>query len=99
MNEEPNAYDDAAAQAVELGNRLADADQRADLWEIGDGLLAGAIQYWLWSRQPCDDPDCEDCIGLSTAEQRLKELRRLVDELARSSEYFHLPTDTGAGHA
>ncbi len=99
MSDDLSPYDTAATQAVELGNRLADADQQADLWDIADGLLAGAIQYWLWSRQPCADPACPDCFALSTAELRLKELQRLVEELARTSEYFHSPTDTGAGHA
>jgi len=84
---------------VELGNRLADADQESHLWDISDGLLAGAIQYWLYTRQPCEDPACEDCAHVRTAEARLKELQRLVDEFARSSEYFHTPTDFGVGHA
>lgn len=92
-------YDAAARQAVELGNRIADADEQADLWDIADGLLAGAVQYWLYARQPCEDPACEDCAPMNTAEQRLKELERLLDEFARSSEYFHSPNDFGAGHA
>ena len=56
MDQEEGVYDDAAREAVELGNRLADEDQDADIWDIADGLLAGAIQYWLYSRQPCGDP-------------------------------------------
>ena len=99
MEQEMNAYDTAAAEAVELGNRLAEADREASLWDIADGLLAGAIQYWLYSRQPCGDPRCEDCAPISTAEQRMAELHRLVDELARESEYYHSPTDANAGRA
>ena len=99
MSQDPNAYDDAAMQAVELGNRIADKDQEAHIWDVADGLLAGAIQYWLYSRQPCDDPNCEDCTPIRTAEQRLMELQRLVDDMARSSEYFHTPNDFGAGRA
>lgn len=99
MSEDITPYDEAASQAVELGNRLADADQQADVWDIADGLLAGAVQYWLYARQPCGESDCEDCAPLATAEMRLKELERLVEELARTSEYFHSPTDHGAGHA
>ena len=99
MEQEMNAYDAAAAEAVELGNRLAEIDREASLWDIADGLLAGAIQYWLYSRQPCGDPRCEDCAPISTAEQRMAELHRLVDELARESEYYHSPTDANAGRA
>lgn len=97
--QEDSAYEAAAAKAVELGNQIADADQEAHLWDIADGLLAGAIQYWLYARQPCEDSACEDCAPSRTAELRLRELQRLVDELARSSEYFHSPNDFGVGRA
>lgn len=99
MSEEVNAYEEAASEAVDLGNRLADDDQEADLWDIADGLLAGAIQFWLYSRQPCDDPQCEDCAPNSTAELRLAELVRLADSFAKDSEYYHTPNDFGAGRA
>lgn len=99
MTEEPDIYDEAARQAVELGNRIADSDEEADLWDIADGLLAGAVQYWLFSRQPCGDPLCEDCAPLSTAEARLAELHRLIDEFAQDSEYYHAPTDSNVGRA
>ncbi len=95
----PNPYEEAAQQVIELGNRLADADPEADLWDIGDGLLAGAIQYWLYSRQPCGDPQCESCGPLSMAEARLAELQQMVEKLARESEYFHAPGDINAGRA
>jgi len=94
-----DAYEKAAGETVDLGNRLADADPEADLWDIGDGLIAGAIQYWLYTREPCGDPECESCGPISTAESRLAELHRLVDELAQGSEYFHSPRDSNAGHA
>ena len=99
MTEDPTIYDEAARQAVELGNRIADGDEEADLWDIADGLLAGAIQYWLFSRQPCGDPQCEDCAPLSTGEARLAELLQLTEEFARDSEYFHAPTDSNVGRA
>ena len=38
---------------------------------FSDGLLAGALQYWLYSRQPCGDPRCQDCMPISTAEGRM----------------------------
>ena len=61
--------------------------------------LAGAIQYWLYSRQPCGDPRCRDCMPVSTAEGRMAELKRLMGELAAESEYFHTPADANAGRA
>jgi hypothetical protein len=99
MTELADTFDSAFAKAVDLGNRLADKDKDADLWDIADGLLAGALQYWLYSRQPCGDPRCQDCMPISTAEGRMAELKRLVDQLASESEYFHTPTDANAGRA
>jgi hypothetical protein len=94
-----DTFDSAFSKAVDLGNRLAGKDKEADLWDIADGLLAGAVQYWLYSRQPCGDPRCEDCVPISTADARMAELKRLIDQLAAESEYFHAPTDANAGRA
>lgn len=99
MTEIANTFDAAFSKAVDLGNKLADKDKDADLWDIADGLLAGAVQYWLYSRQPCGDPRCQDCMPISTAAGRMAELKRLIDELATESEYFHTPTDSNAGRA
>ena len=82
MTELADTFDSAFAKAVDLGNRLADKDKDADLWDIADGLLAGALQYWLYSRQPCGDPRCQDCMPISTAEGRMAELKRLIEQLA-----------------
>jgi len=94
-----DTFDGAFTKAVDLGNKLADRDKDADLWDIADGLLAGAIQYWLYSRQPCGDPRCTDCMPISTAEGRMAELKKLIEQLAAESEYFHTPTDANAGRA
>jgi hypothetical protein len=99
MTEVADTFDSAFTKAVDLGNRLADRDKDADLWDIADGLLAGALQYWLYSRQPCGDPRCQDCMPISTAEGRMAELKRLMEQLAAESEYFHTPTDANAGRA
>ena len=99
MTATPESFDSAFAKAVDLGNRLADKDKDADLWDIADGLLAGAVQYWLYSRQPCGDTRCQDCMPISTAEGRMSELKRLIEQLASESEYFHTPTDSNAGRA
>jgi hypothetical protein len=92
-------YRAAAEQTVELGNKLAESDPDADLWDIADGILAGAVQYWLYSRQPCDDPRCEDCAAIRTALSRMAELQQLVDQTANESEYYHSPHDLNAGRA
>jgi hypothetical protein len=99
MEELADTFDSAFTKAVDLGNRLAGKDKDADLWDIADGLLAGALQYWLYSRQPCGDVRCEDCLPINTAEARLSELTRLIGQLAAESEYFHAPTDANAGRA
>lgn len=100
MNDTDDAdsiFDDAAREAVELGNRILDEDASADIWEVASGLLAGAIQFWLFSRQPCDDPFCEACAEISTAERRLRKLVDEVRELAEDSDYFESPRDVGTG--
>jgi hypothetical protein len=99
MTELADTFDSAFTKAVDLGNRIADKDKDADLWDIADGLLAGALQYWLYSRQPCGDPRCQDCMPISTAQGRMAELKRLMEQLSSESEYFHTPTDANAGRA
>ncbi len=99
MEDSADSFDSAFTKAVDLGNKLAGTDKEADLWDIADGLLAGAVQYWLYSRQPCGEARCEDCMPISTADARLAELQRLVRQLATESEYFHAPTDANAGRA
>ena len=97
--DESPPFDEAFSRAVDLGNQIADADEKADLWDVADGLLAGAVQYWLYTRQPCGDPRCEDCLAVSTADARMAELRRLVEQFSEESQYFHSPTDSNVGRA
>ena len=99
MREEGHPFDAAFSKAVDLGNQIADDDDKADLWDIADGLLAGAVQYWLYSRQPCGDPACEGCLPISTAQARIAELKRLVAQFSEESQYCHTPTDSNAGRA
>ncbi len=99
MVQDDDAYEVAAREAVELANRLAEIDREADLWDIADGMIAGAVHYWLYSRQPCGDPSCEDCNAVSTAEERMRELHRMIDDYAKESEYFHTPHDSNVGRA
>lgn len=99
MQEEEQVIDEAAQAAVDLGNQIADRDEEADVQDIADGLLSGAIHYWLYTRQPCEDPRCPDCAPLRTAEWRLQALQQLVDEMARGSEYFESSGDMPSGNA
>jgi hypothetical protein len=97
--DENHPFDEAFSRAVDLGNQIADNDEKADLWDVADGLLAGAVQYWLYTRQPCGDPQCEDCLAVSTADARMTELRKLVEQFAAESQYFHMITDSNVGRA
>lgn len=99
MSQDESPMELSARRVVELGNEIAGLDQEADLWDIADGLLAGAVHYWLYAHQPCNDPMCEDCATISSAELRLAELRKLLDEFAQDSDYFHTPNDTNVGRA
>src|ERR1700752_1738293 len=99
MTELADTFDAAFSKAVDLGNRVADKDKGAHLWAIADGLPAGAIQYWLYPRQPCGDPRCQDCMPISTAQGRMAELNCLIEQLGSEGEYFHPPTDANAGRA
>lgn len=98
-SEAVTGFDAAFTDAVNLGNQIADRDKEADLWDIADGLLAGAIQYWLYSRQPCKGPRCVECLPISTAEGRMIELQKLIRQLSEESEYFHSPNDSNVGRA
>lgn len=92
-------YDEAARLVVEVGNRLAEQNPDADLWDIADGMLSGAVHWWLYANAPCGDPQCEDCASVQTAELRMQELKRLIREFAESSEYYHSRNDTNVANA
>lgn len=92
-------YDRAAESVIELGNRLMDQDSTADVWEVASGILAGAVQFWLFSRQPCDDPFCESCADVSTAERRVRKMIDEARQLAEDSDYYASPHDVNVGSA
>jgi hypothetical protein len=93
------SFEEAFGKTVDLGNRIAEGDSKADLWDVADGLLAGAVQFWLYSRQPCGDSQCEDCASIATAQGRMAELRKLIEQFSAESEYFHSPQDSNVGRA
>ena len=98
-DQDPSEFDRAAEAVVALGNRLLDEDADADAWDIASGLLAGAVQFWLYTRQPCGDPFCDACSDVLTADRRLKQLLDETRQSAEESDYFHSPQDSDVGTA
>ena len=96
---EQSLFDQAAEQAVSLGNRMLEENPDADAWDVASGLLAGIVHFWLYTRQPCGDPYCETCAEVSTAEQRLRRLIEEARESAQESDYYHSPHDSNVGTA
>ncbi|MBS3744345.1 MAG: hypothetical protein KGY48_08365 [Wenzhouxiangellaceae bacterium] len=99
MSEDELLFDDAADQVVDLGNTIADANPEADIWAIADGLIAGAVHFWLYAHQPDEHADAEEMDGLMTANQRIEALMSLFRDSAIDSEYLHSPHDLDAGRA
>jgi len=99
MDDDKTVLDEAAEQVIELGNRLLESDEDPDSWDVADGLLAGAIQFWLYSRQPCDDPRCENCAEVSTAELRMRKMLEEATRWAEDSTYYQTPFDMNVGRA
>lgn len=99
MHNTDAGFEEAFGKTVDLGNRIAESEGKTDIWDVADGMLAGALQFWLYSRQPCGDPACEDCGPISTAQGRMNELRQLIEQFAAESEYFHSPQDSNVGRA
>ena len=99
FEEELSHFDAAAERMIELGNELLEQDADSDSWEVASGLLAGAVHFWLYARQPCGEPYCESCPDIDTADKRVRLLIEEVRRFAQESEYFHTPLDADAGSA
>lgn len=91
--------EEAARKVVDIANQIASDYPEADLWDIADGLLSGAVHYWQYANAPCGDLGCEDCANLQTAELRMQEMQRLMREFAETSEYYHSPHDINVARA
>lgn len=89
-------FDEAADEVVDLGNRLAVDSPDADPWALADGLIAGAVHFWLYAHQPQDQPNNDD---LMSSRERLEELIALIRQSANDSEYLHSPHDVDVGRA
>lgn len=92
-------YEQVAETIIELGNRMLEEDDSAEVWEVASGMLAGAVQFWLYSRQPCEDPFCQACVDISNAERRLQTLLKETHNLAEESDYYVSPLDVMTGTA
>jgi hypothetical protein len=92
-------YDQMEEVIIELGHRVLDEDDSADVWEVASGILAGAVQFWLYSRQPCKDPFCQACVDISNPERRLAALLKESSNLAEESDHFCSANDVTSGTA
>lgn len=99
MQELEQLFDDAADETVDLGNAIAQRDPEADVWAIADGIVAGAVHFWLYAHQPHSAHDETNNEGLDTASERLKYLLDLIQQSAMDSEYLHSPLDRDVGRA
>jgi hypothetical protein len=89
-------FNAAADAVVELGNQLGEDHPDADPWALADGLLAGAVHFWMFAHQPQEHPDEDD---LMSARERIEELVRQAVQSAEESEYLHSPRDEDVGSA
>ena len=99
MTELDELFDDAADEAVDLGNAISQRNPEADVWAIADGIVAGAVHFWLYAHQPQENDDASSIDGLDTASERLKYLLDLIQQSAMDSEYLHSPLDRDVGRA
>ena len=99
LNYENLTYDQIAETIIELGNRMLAEDESADIHEVASGIMAGAVQFWLYSRQPCKDPFCQVCAETSTAERRLTALLKETHVLGEESDYYSSVNDVTTGTA
>ena len=98
-SDDEEIYTATADQAIDLANHLANNNPEADVRDVAEGLLAGAIHYWLYTCQPCGDPMCTGCEEIDSASKRLAVLLEATRELAEASDYFHSINDSDVGRA
>ena len=97
VNDDQALFDEAADAVVDLGNQFTEDNLDADPWAVADGLIAGAVHYWLYAHQPEQPVPTED--DLLSARERVEELVNLVMQAAEDSEYLHSPQDNDVGRA
>jgi hypothetical protein len=92
-------YDQVAETIIEMGNRMLEADESADIMEVASGIMAGAVQFWLYSRQPCRDPLCGVCAEINSVDRRFNALLKETKSLAEESDYYCSVNDVTTGTA
>jgi hypothetical protein len=92
-------YDQVAETIVEMGNHILAEDESADVMEVASGIMAGAVQLWLHSRQPCEDRFCQACDEINSPEHRLAALLEETRVLGEDSEYYSSINDVMTGTA
>ena len=92
-------FREAVDAVIASGNKLLESKEQANPWNMASGLLSGAVHFWLFSRQPCANPDCEPCSAMNTAERRMTQLIKEISAHSKDSEYFHSPNDHNVGSA
>ncbi len=92
-------YEQVAESIVELGHRMLAEDDSADVLEVASGIMAGAVQFWLYSRQPCEDHFCRACSDISSPEKRLAALLKETRALSEESDYYCSLNDVMTGTA
>ena len=97
--EKDATYEQVAEMIVELGHRMVEEDESADVWEVASGIMAGAVQFWLYSRQPCKDPFCQACADIASPEKRVAMLLRETHSLSEESDYYSSVNDVTYGSA
>lgn len=96
-NTDDMLFDEAGDNVVDLGNRLAEENPDADPWALADGLIAGAVHFWLYAHQPETPVAADD--DMMTARERVEELVNQVMQSAEESEYLHSAQDSDVGRA
>ena len=89
----------AFVELIRTTDHLTQERPEADRWEIADGLLGGALQYWLYSRQSCGCFECDACVLNGTAEGRMVELHKLMLHFAFASLANRSAVSQGFGSA
>ncbi|MDG2154709.1 MAG: hypothetical protein P8M26_02070 [Gammaproteobacteria bacterium] len=90
-------YDNAADAVVELGNQMVRGDDSIDVWDVASGMLAGAVEYWLFARQPCKLPSCEACEEVMTAQRRLRLILAEVEKTVEGADSNDQDRDAHTG--
>jgi hypothetical protein len=93
-DDEETRFDEAAAAVIAAGNRRTrEVRSSKEQCDTAQGLLCGAISFWLSAHQPCGRSWCEPCTHINTPEKRMAELARLLEQYASTSPYYRTAND------